>query len=133
MTPTLPQPPFAIPKAGADETAPRSLPIRGQDADIERNGALGPLARRLYEYGKSVNWQCTLAEAADACGMTAENARSVARFAGFNHRFVGFMLKHSLDRTGRAHGQDNYSSQLSHMRQGHDFDPNLIPVDLLMK
>jgi hypothetical protein len=131
MTPTLPQPPFTIPPAVVDETAPRTVPIRREDAGLSR--IFGPVARRLLEYGASVNWQCTIAEAADACGMADKSARNAARFAGFAHRFAGFNAKKSLAGTDRERERGNYSGQLSQLRRGHDFDPNRIPVDLLMR
>ena len=63
MTPTIPQPPFALPPATRDETAPRSLPIRGGQYQLhgmkkslsdvqlkQKQDAL--VAARFAQYGK---------------------------------------------------------------------------------
>lgn len=57
MTPSIPQPPFALPPAKRDETAPRSLPIRGViDAETRRfiRGAAWSCQRSRIKSG-SVN------------------------------------------------------------------------------
>lgn len=126
---TLPAAPFDIPPATHDETAPRSLPVRG-GIDVNGTSIMERRARELFQYAESQGWKCTISQAADAIGMNLMSAKSEAHRLGFIHRFAGYHAKPRL----RERENNNASiGSLGAMARGFDVDENLVPLDRLIR
>ena len=130
---TLPALPFAIPPATIDETAPRGAPIR-RDAGYDNPRTLGPVARRIFEYAESLNWQCTIQQVAHDLGVSVRLVSNRALQAGFAHKLAGYVSRATK---GESNGFEKHhagaSAALTNWGHGANIDPNQLPLDRLIR
>ena len=129
---TLPALPFAIPPATIDETKPTGRVARrgAYDSPI----TLGPVARRIFEYAESLNWQCTIQQVAHDLGVSVRAASSSALQAGFAHKLAGYVSRATK---GESNGFERHhagaSAALTKWGHGANIDPNMLPLDRLIR
>lgn len=130
MLVSLPAPPFQLDvTSDRPETDPRSMPVRRCDLG-EPGMKKGEHAHRLWQYAQSVNWNCTLREAAEALGIPPGIARISVSRRGFLPRFKGSRRKAEAVFSGMGMAE---VAAIASKSRGVDVDENLLPLDRLIR
>lgn len=131
---SLPKPPFDLTITYNDrpETRPRSAPIRVTN-NAKPTSAENSNLRKIWDYGQAVGFECTLAEVADAVGISLSAANAAAAKGGITSRFAKARPNMSKSMYGVEQKGASMRNAIGNKKRGRNVDENLLPLDLLIR